>query len=161
MTFNRDTATALCLLLICGVLLANTFQMPEAMFNQMPATLWPRIILVPLAGLSLLLLVRAQGPQDDDDDVKSQSFAEWFKYYLNPIVCFALFFGFLITMPILGMLIGGLLYVFITLNFLGGWGGKIMLQHAMVSFFFVFGMWAIFTQLLGVILPEGILLKVY
>ena len=160
MTFNRDTATALVLLLICGVMLANTFQIPAAMIGQMPAALWPRLILIPLAGLSLMLLIRAQVSKDDDS-AESRSLSEWFVYYRNPIVCFALFFGFLITMPILGMLIGGLLYVFLTLSFLGGWTGKLVLHHALISAFFVVGMWAIFTQLLGVFLPEGILLKVY
>jgi len=160
MRLNRDTAVAIVSLLICGGLLINTFQMPPPMFNQMPPTLWPRMILVPLALLSLLLLAKAQ-MAEVDESLESRSLSEWFIYYKNPIVCFALFFLFLFTMPILGMLIGGLLYVFITLGFLGGWSSKLMIQHGLVSVFFVVGMWAIFTQLLGVFLPEGILLRVY
>jgi len=160
MQLNRDTSTAIVLLLICGAMLINTFQMPAAMFGQMPAALWPRLILVPLALLSLLLLVKAQLAEPDDSG-PGHGFLQWLTYYKNPIVCFALFFLFLVTMPILGMLIGGLLYVFITLSFLGGWAPRQMLQHALVSIFFVVGMWAIFTQLLGVFLPEGILLRVY
>lgn len=160
MHLNKDTSTAIVLLLICGALLINTFQMPPPMFKQMPATLWPRLILVPLTLLSLLLLVRSQRVEIDDS-VEIRSLSEWFAYYKNPIVCFFLFFLFLITMPLFGMLIGGLLYVFITLSFLGGWSPRLMLQHAMISVFFVVGMWAIFTQLLGVFLPEGILLRVY
>jgi hypothetical protein len=151
---------AIVLLLICGVLFINTFQMPPAMFNQMPATLWPRMILVPLALLSGLLLIKAQ-LADVDKTVQVRSLSEWFAYYKNPIVCFVLFFLFLVTMPTLGMLIGGLLYVFITLSFLGGWSSKLILRHSAVSIFFVLGMWVIFTQLLGVFLPEGILLRVY
>jgi putative tricarboxylic transport membrane protein len=160
MQLNRDTAIAIVLLVICGGMFINTFQMPAAMFNQMPATLWPRLILVPLALLSVLLLIKAQ-VAGVDDSAQVRNLPEWFAYYKNPIVCFALFFLFLVTMPILGILIGGLAYVFITLNFLGGWSPKLMLHHALVSIFFVVGMWAIFTQLLGVFLPEGILLRVY
>lgn len=160
MKLNRDTATALCLLLICGVMLVNTFQMPAPMFNQLPATLWPRLILVPLAILSLLLLIRAQVAEGQDDG-PGRSLSEWFAFYRNPIGCFALFFAFLASMPILGMLIGGLIYVFVTLCFLGGWQPKLLVQHALISVLCVVGMWAIFTQLLGVFLPEGILLRVY
>lgn len=160
MKINSDTSIALVLLLICGGIFINTLQMPPAMFNQMPATLWPRLIIVPLAFLSLLLLIKAQRAEVDET-VEVKSFKDWFEYYKNPIVCFALFFAFLVTMPILGMLIGGLLYVFLTLSFLGGWAPKLMVKHGLLSIFFVVGMWAIFTQLLGVFLPEGILLKVY
>lgn len=160
MQVNRDTSIAIVLLLVCGALLVNTFQMPPAMFGQMPANLWPRMILVPLTILSVLLLIKAQ-ISEADESAEVRSIPAWFTYYKNPIVCFALFFVFLITMPILGMLIGGLLYVFITLSFLGGWAPKQMLHHGLVSAVFVIGMWAIFTQLLGVFLPEGILLRVY
>jgi hypothetical protein len=160
MTFNKDTATAICLLLLCGGLLVETFQMPPPMFGQMPATLWPRLILVPLAILSLAMLIRAQ-VTDSGSEAPGRGLSTWFSYYLNPIVCFALFFVFLLTMPFFGMLIGGLSYVFLTLSFLGGWQPKQMLQHGAVSVVFVVGMWAIFTQLLGVFLPEGVLLRTY
>ena len=160
MRLNRDTGIAIVSLIICGTLFITTFLMPPAMFNQMPATLWPRMILVPLALLSILLLVKAQ-LADIDESHKSRSLGEWFIYYKNPIVCFGLFFLFLVSMPILGMLLGGLLYVFITLSFLGGWSPKLLLKHGLITLFFVVVMWAIFTQLLGVFLPEGIFLRVY
>lgn len=159
MKLNQDTITALCLLLICGIFLADTFRMEPAMFGQMPATLWPRLILLPLAALSLMLLVRAQLVGGEEEARKS--FPDWFAYYKNPIVCFFLFFLFLISMPVMGMLLGGLAYVFLTLSYLGGWTRKKLIQHALVSAICVIGMWAIFTQLLGVFLPEGILLRVY
>jgi hypothetical protein len=126
----------------------------------MPATLWPRMIIAPLALLSLILLARAQLAESDENAART-SLSEWFAYYRNPIICFVLFFLFLVSMPILGMLIGGLLYVFLTLSVLGGWSPQLMLRHGLITIFFVVGMWAIFTQLLGVFLPEGILLRVY
>lgn len=160
MVMNRDTAIAVFLLLLCGVMFVNTTQLPPAMFGQMPATLWPRMILAPLALLSFLLLIRAQR-QGDPDAPPARSLSEWFAYYKSPIVCFALFFLFLISMPVMGMLLGGLAFVFLTLNFLGGWTPRLMLRHSLISIFFVVGMWALFTQVLGVFLPEGILLRVY
>ena len=107
-----------------------------------------------------MLLIRAQ-LAGQDDETERQSLKEWFNHYKNPIGCFFLFFCFLVTMPVLGMLLGGLAYVFLTLCFLGGWAPKQLAIHAAIAFVFVTGMWAIFSQLLGVFLPEGILLKVY
>lgn len=159
MKINQDTITALCLLAICGVVFADTLRMEPAMFGQMPATLWPRMILAPLALLSVLMLVNAQ--KAVETGVVRKSLPEWFTYYKNPIVCFVLFFVFLLTMPITGMLLGGLAYVFLTLNFLGGWTRHKLIQHGIVTLIFVVGMWLIFTQALGVFLPEGILLRVY
>jgi hypothetical protein len=159
MKINQDTITALCLLAICGVVFADTLRMEPAMFGQMPATLWPRMILAPLALLSVLMLVNAQ--KAVGTGVVRKSLPEWFTYYKNPIVCFVLFFVFLLTMPITGMLLGGLAYVFLTLNFLGGWTRQKLIQHGIVTLIFVVGMWLIFTQALGVFLPEGILLRVY
>ena len=62
-------------------------------------------------------------------------------------------------MPVLGMLLGGLAYVFLTLSVLGGWEPRRLILHAAISLLFVVGMWAIFTQALGVFLPEGIILR--
>ena len=160
MKINRDSVTAVVLLIVCVVMYATTFRMEPAMFGQMPATLWPRLILVPLALLSFLMLIRAQ-MVETEGGANTRSLKEWFTYYKNPIVCFALFFGFLVTMPILGMLLGGLAYVFLTLSYLGGWAPRQLGLHALIALICVTGMWAIFTQFLGVFLPEGILLQVY
>jgi len=119
MKLNQDTITAPRLLVICAVLAVETYRMPPAMFGQMPATLWPRMTLAPLALLSVRLLIKAQ-MATVDEDVPRRSFRDWLSYYKNPIVCFGQFFLFLISMPILGMLLGGLVNVFATLTFLGG-----------------------------------------
>ena len=156
---NQDTITAICLLLICAIFMADSFTIEPAKFGQMPAALWPRMILIPLAGLSMMLLVKAQ--MASEPDAPGKSAREWLLYYKNPIVCFFLFFLFLLTMPVMGMLLGGLAYVFLTLTYLGGWTKDKLILHAVIALTSVLGMWAIFTQLLGVFLPEGILLRVY
>ncbi len=160
MRLNRDTIIAIVLLFLSGALFVSTFQLPAAMFGQLPSSLWPRIILIPLAILAFILLIQAQRTTADPS-ATSMGLRQWLQYYRNPIVVFFLFFLFLVTMPVLGMLIGGVLYVFVTLNVLGGWGRKQLLQHGLISAVFVIGMWTVFTQLLGVFLPEGILLRVY
>ena len=156
MSHNRDAYTALVLLVICGVFFHATLGLKPPMFGQLSSALWPRMILVPLALLSLALLVRSQRGEAAASDA---GLIEWFRDNTNPIICFVLFFLFILTMPVLGMLLGGIAYVFLTLSVLGGWEPRRLVGHAAISLFFVVGMWAIFTQALGVFLPEGVILR--
>jgi hypothetical protein len=160
MSLNRDSIVALFFLVLSGVMFVATFQLPEPMFGQMSAALWPRTIVIPLALLSFVLLIQSQRDKHSATE-KRRSMREWLIFYKNPIICFSLFFLFLVSMPVLGMLIGGLLYVFLTLSVLGGWAPRQLVLHAIISAVFVIGMWAVFTQLLGVFLPEGTVLRVY
>lgn len=161
MSVNRDALVAIFFLLLCAVMYTATYSLPEAMFGQLAPSTWPRIILIPLAVLSALLLVKSQRSGTAPAKGPGKNVREWLEYYKNPIICFFLFFLFLVAMPYLGMLLGGLVYVFLTLCVLGGWQPRQVGLHAMISAVFVIGMWAIFTQLLGVFLPEGVILKVY
>ena len=161
MSLNRDALVAVFFLFLCGSMFIATLSLPEAMFNQMSPALWPRIILVPLALLSAVLLVKSQRSPAGAKTAERPRFGDWLRSYRNPILCFVLFFLFLATMPVLGMLLGGLLYVFLTLSVLGGWRAKQLVLHAAISAFFVIGMWAVFTLMLGVFLPEGIILRVH
>ena len=43
------------------------------------------------------------------------------------------FGAFLITLPFLGMLIGGVLFVFVTLSALGRWSGRDLIMHAVIA----------------------------
>ncbi len=160
MSLNRDFFVAVIILALCAVMYIATFQLPEPMFGQISSAAWPRLILVPLAALCVILLVQSQ-LGDRDEEGLGTSFGGWLAHNRNPFFCFLLFFLFLLTMPVLGMLIGGLLYVFLTLGVLGGWRPRQLLLHAAISAVFVIGMWVIFTQLLGVLLPEGTILRVY
>ena len=79
----------------------------------------------------------------------------WIAYWRNPIWCFALFFAYLATLPVLGSLIGGVLFVFTLMGALGGWSPRNLVQHSALALISVGGMWGIFTYGLGVILPPG------
>ena len=68
-----------------------------------------------------------------------------------------MFFVYLALMPVLGMLIGGIGFVFILLGVLGGWQRQTLPLHAAVAVIAVGGMWSLFTYGLGVILPSGII----
>lgn len=158
MRLNRDAYTAIALLAISGVYFHATLELRAPMFGQLSSALWPRMILAPLAILSFVLLIQSQR-KEPAHDPSAVGLGQWLRDNLNPIICFALFFLFIFTMPTLGMLLGGLAYVFLTLSVLGGWRPRRLLLHAAITVFFVVGMWAIFTQALGVFLPEGRLLR--
>lgn len=159
MTLNRDFFVAVFFLALVAVMYTATYSLPEPMFNQLASWTWPRIILVPLGILSVVLLIQSQ--TSGDAAVKVSDFTGWLRGNINPFLCFALFFGFLYLMPILGMLLGGLAYVFLTLSVLGGWGPRQIALHAGIAAVFVIGMWAIFSLALGVVLPEGTILRLY
>jgi hypothetical protein len=128
-----------------------------------PST-WPRVILGVLTLLSAIYLVQSlrRGPppeaepgRGDDGPARAPGLIGWILYWRNPLWCFGLFFAYLMTLPFLGSLIGGVLFVFTLMGVLGGWSPKNLLQHAALALISVGGMWSVFTYGLGVILPPG------
>jgi hypothetical protein len=126
----------------------------------MPST-WPRAILSLLSVLSVIYLVQslaapgAEVPAEHPGGLKA-----WLAYYRNPICCYGLFLAFLLTLPFLGILIGGVLFVFCLLTALGGLGGRKVAVHAAIALVSVGAMWAVFTFALGVILPQGMIFTI-
>jgi len=154
---NRDSITAILLLFLSGVLFWQTFFIREVPFSQMGSEVWPRFILVLLTVFSVIYFFRSlvEPPPKGDPF----SFKRWLKAYQNPLICFFMFLVFLIALPYLGMLVSGILFVFITQSIIGGATPKRLLMHAMVSVLAVGGMWAIFTFALRVVLPAGELFR--
>ena len=72
-----------------------------------------------------------------------------------------MFMLFLSTLDYLGMLIGGILFVFGLLTLLGGFSHKLIVKHLLVSILSIGFMWMVFTFGLRVILPEGEILRVW
>lgn len=153
MHLNRDVFSAFILLIICGFFINEAITL-KPLAGQMSPALWPYLILAPLTSLSLLFLVRSLSKERSKDEMKG-GFIGWFKHYKNPIFVFGLFLIFLLTLPFLGMLIGGVLFVFTTLSYFGGWTFKNLLVHGGIALICVGAMWSIFTFALGVLLPQG------
>jgi putative tricarboxylic transport membrane protein len=161
---NRDTVVAIVLLAACGALFWSTFSIRVPDYGQLKPSTWPRVVLAVLTLLSVIYLVqsvrRGVGGGSDRtelDDIVGQApgLLGWLSYWRNPIWCFVLFFGYLVTLPVLGSLIGGVLFVFTLMGVLGGWGLTRMAQHLVLALATVGGMWSLFTYGLGVILPSG------
>lgn len=158
--FNRDTILAILLLVGCGVLMTATFEIREPDYGQLSPAIWPRVIVGILSFLSVLYLIQSirHGPDAGAPIGKvdrEPGILGFFAFWRNVFYCFSLFLGYLLVLPWLGMLIGGMLFVFLLLNALGGWSPRLLLIHAVIALVSVGGMWALFTYGLGVILPGG------
>ncbi|MGI9433885.1 MAG: tripartite tricarboxylate transporter TctB family protein [Geminicoccaceae bacterium] len=164
---NRDTVIAILLLLASGVLMVASFDIREPDYGQLSPAAWPRAIVIALAVLSFIYLIQAVTTAGADltaateetaspEQVKNEGrIAGFFTYWRNVIWCFALFLAYLLSLPVLGMLIGGVLFAFLLLSALGGWQPKQLGLHALIALVAVGGIWALFTFGLKVPLPPG------
>ena len=158
---NQDAVIALILLLICSVLFWSTFSIRTADYGTLAPSTWPRVVIFLMWLLSAIYLVQSiqLGPQpsDGNSEPRPSGILGWLKHWKNPIICFALFFAFLVTLPVLGSLIGGITFVFLLMSLLGGFAPRDMLIHLVLAVATIGGVWAIFTYWLGVLLPPGII----
>lgn len=150
---NRDTVIAVLLLMLCGIFFWQTFYIREVPFSQVGSEVWPRVVLILLVVLSVIYLFKSLS--EPRPETEPFSFKGWLRTYRNPLICFAMFFVFLLALPYLGMLLAGILFVFITQTLIGGAGPKRLVMHAVIAVLSVGGMWSIFTYALRVILPGG------
>ena len=154
---NRDTVVAILLLVGCGVLLNASFDIREPDYGQLSPAAWPRTIVGVLTLLSLIYLVQSirRGVPEEPAEKSARNLGEWIAHWRNVFWVFALFLAYLLIMPWLGMLLGGLAFVFLLLNVLGGWSPDKLALHAVIAGVSVGGMWSLFTFGLGVLLPRG------
>jgi hypothetical protein len=157
---SRDVVTALFLVALTCVFFAATFSIRVTSYGTVGSDVWPRAILVVLGALCVLYLVNSlRGLYDTDSEKPGGGLTGWFARYRNALWCFAMYGLFLITLPDLGILIGGILFVFIVLNLMGGWRLAQLGAHGAIAICTMGAMWAIFTFGLRVILPEGVLFR--
>ena len=150
---NRDAITALLLLILCGVFFWQTFDIREVPFSEMGSEVWPRFVLILLTVLSLIYLFRSVTLARPDGEPFSWS--RWLRTYQNAMICFVMFLIFLLALPYLGMLLAGILFVFVTQSIIGGLTPRRLMLHGTVAVLAVGGMWSIFTFALRVVLPAG------
>lgn len=162
---NRDTVVAVILLLGCGAFFQASFDIRDMGFESLRSSVWPRMTLGVLAVFCVLYLIKslrqARPSPAGARPGTGAALIRWFDTYRNAIWCFLAYGLFLVTLDYLGMLIGGILFVFLTLSLLGGWALRNTAVHAAVAVASVSAMWAIFTFGLRVILPEGELISFF
>lgn len=156
---NRDTLIATVLLLFCGVFLyasrgIKTPEFEKLAPGQMDPSLWPRIILGALVVMCAIYLVQSLLAPPVSRERRG-GLAGWYRYYRNPIWCYAAFLVFLLLLPLLGMMASGALFVFGLMTLLGGRDRTALRHHALVTLGTVGGMWFVFACGLEVQLPRG------
>ncbi|MCC7015670.1 MAG: tripartite tricarboxylate transporter TctB family protein [Rhodospirillales bacterium] len=153
---NADIIIAALLLAFSGILFAATFTFQSPPLFHFSIRTWPRAVAGALAVLSSIYLIQSLahgGPERREPFI----WRAWFAANRNVIICFVLFAFFLATLPIFGMLIGGIMFVYASFALIGGWNDlRTQAINAAVAVVFVGGMWAAFTFALRVILPGGI-----
>jgi putative tricarboxylic transport membrane protein len=154
---NQDTVAAILLLVGCGVLLIASFDIREPDYGQLSPAAWPRTIVGVLTLLSLIYLAQSirRGLPAEPAEQEPRGLVAWIAHWRNLFWVFALFLAYLVTLPWLGMLVGGVGFVFLVLNALGGWSPGKLALHAAIAGVSVGGMWSLFTFGLGVLLPRG------
>ncbi|MEM7041750.1 MAG: tripartite tricarboxylate transporter TctB family protein [Pseudomonadota bacterium] len=166
---SQDTVIAILLLLISGGLMIASFDIREPDYGQLSPATWPRVIVGVLGFLSFLYLVQSwsatgqpkQADAEEEPEANGDTLstgARFWGYWQNVIWCFVLFLLYLLSMPYVGMLIGGVSFAFLLMSALGGWQPRQLLLHAGIAIVAVGGMWALFTFGLRVPLPPGMIL---
>ena len=155
---NKDTIVAIILLCLCALFFWASFDIRQPDYGVLMPSTWPRVIIVVLSVLCFIYFVQSirTGP-DKDVSERKPGLVEFIKYWRNPLCCFVMFFCFLASMPVLGMLIWGITFVFLLMGLLGGWRPRQMVIHALVAIISVGSMWSLFTFGLGVMLPVGMI----
>jgi hypothetical protein len=157
---NRDVYIAVFLLMLCGVFTHATYDIREIDYGILTPAAWPRIILVALTVLSLIYLVQSLRRGAPVESREVFSIRAVLEKYRNPLWCYGLFLLFLLTLDYLGMLIGGVLFVFCLLTAIGGASTRNLVKHALIAIVMIGAMWALFTYALGVIFPQGEIISI-
>ena len=150
---HSDTLIAIALLLIGGVMFWDTFGFRTPPFATVSPRAWPRFLLVLLFGLCAVYLVqslRAAPAPGAGGGVRA-----WLSANRNALWCYALFLAFLLTLPYLGILVGGTAFVYAVQAAIGKRDLRSHVKHMVIAVLSVGLMWALFNFALDVMLPTG------
>ena len=159
---NRDVVIAVVLVAFTAVFYGASYSIRKTTYGTVGSEVWPRAILIGLGVLCIIYLVNAWRDRHETRGAPGGGgLTGWFSTYRNALLCFVTYALFLATVDYLGMLIGGILFVFVLLNLLGGWSPRRLAIHGAIAVSTMGAMWAVFTFGLRVILPEGEILRIW
>jgi len=162
MNIKKDTIVAIFLLLFCGIMINSSFDIEDPGYQGMKASFWPTIVLCLLSIMCLVMLIKSVVTEAENNlNPNDTNLTNVFFKFKNASICFLMFVLFLAFLDYLGMLIGGVLFVFGLLTMLGGFELKKIINHFIISIITIGIMWSIFTFGLKVILPEGEILRIW
>lgn len=161
MRVTKDLCISTLLIALCVTGFAATDYIRQPSYASISARLWPRITLALLLGIVLIYFIQSIARSLNPAEAATAKPSElrlWHQHG-NAFLTFALFFAFLLLLPVLGMLLDGIAFVFILQAVLGESGGRATIRHALVAIVTVGAMWALFTYWLGVIMPTGMIIN--
>ena len=162
MTNNKsDLIIAIFLLCFSGIMINDASNIRDLGFEGMKADAWPRVVLWMLVVMSSVMLGKSYFQFKTEDHKDNSKFKINFLKFKNALLCFGMFIFFLSTLDYLGMLLGGIVFVFGLLTLLGGLSIKLGIKHLLISVLSIGFMWMVFTFGLRVMLPEGEILRVW
>ena len=162
MNIKKDTIISIFLLLFCGIMINSSFDIEDPGYQGMKASFWPTIVLCLLSIMCLVMLIKSVVTEAENNfNSNDTNLTNVFFKFKNASICFLMFVLFLAFLDYLGMLIGGVLFVFGLLTMLGGFELKKIINHFIISIITIGIMWSIFTFGLKVILPEGEILRIW
>jgi hypothetical protein len=162
MTNNKsDLIIAIFLLCFSGIMINDASNIRDLGFEGMKADAWPRVVLWMLVVMSSIMLGKTYLQFKTDNHKDNNIFKINFSKFKNALICFGMFIFFLSTLDYLGMLLGGILFVFGLLTLLGGFTIRLVSKHLSISILSIGFMWVVFTFGLRVMLPEGEILRVW
>ena len=158
---NRDTVIAVVLFAVTGAFWYAAGNIEPANYETLQSDIWPRAILTVLFVLIGIYFFQSLGISVETRQAAGGGVLGWLSRYRNALWCYGLFLGFLMTLEWLGMLLGGILFVFLVLTVIGERTLRHLALHATIAVTTIAGMWSIFTFGLRVMLPEGQILSVW
>ena len=162
MNIKKDTIISIFLLLFCGIMINSSFDIEDPGYQGMKASFWPTIVICLLSIMCLVMLIKSVVTEAENNlNSNDTNLTNVFFKFKNASICFLMFVLFLAFLDYLGMLIGGVLFVFGLLTMLGGFELKKIINHFIISIITIGIMWSIFTFGLKVILPEGEILRIW
>ena len=162
MTNNKsDLIIAIFLLCFSGIMINDASNIRDLGFEGMKADAWPRVVLWMLVVMSSVMLGKSYFQFKTEDHKDNSKFKINFSKFKNALLCFGMFIFFLSTLDYLGMLLGGIVFVFGLLTLLGGFSIKLGVKHLLIYVLSIGFMWMVFTFGLRVMLPEGEILRVW
>lgn len=161
MRVTKDLCISTLLMVFCIVGFAATGYIRQPSYASISARLWPRITLALLLGIVLLYFLQSvvQSRKPSGIRVEELGALMVWRRHGNALLTFALFFVFLLLLPVLGMLLDGIAFVFVLQAALGETGVRATVRHALIAIVTVGAMWALFTYWLGVIMPTGMIIN--
>ncbi|MFY0989450.1 tripartite tricarboxylate transporter TctB family protein [Halomonas sp. C05BenzN] len=121
LTLTKDRALALAMLVMAGIMLAESSNIrPPTSWQPYGSALFPRILLVLICLLSLTILVRSLLTGTPTGGARRRSFGGWLSHNRTVLGLFALFGGYAALLPLVGYLAATLAFLVTSLALLLG-----------------------------------------